>query len=173
MAALDEEQLVVYEPQGEVTHTITVWTNVDCRYCRRFHRRIERLGGKGVRVRYAAWPWPSTEGNAERMRAVWCAPDRTQAMDLAKRRKEVPPAQCEETMAQQRALGREMGIKGVPAFVSESGRLLKGYRQNKFGGWLWTVEREKRKMDAARRRAEEGTQARPLQPIGASAGDGR
>ena len=176
VATLDEEHLVVYEPEGEVKQTITVWTHVDCPKCRKVHPIMKKLVRKGTRVRYAASGFGS-EDIGETMRSIWCAEDRRGAMDAAKRRRELEVARCDSTTAaaleEQRKLGKAIGGDRVPMVVSESGDLIFGWKPKKFQRWEREAEDKRRKMEEAARKGDEGTRARPVQPIEASARDGR
>ena len=40
----------------EEQHTITLFTDIDCGYCRRFHKQIPELNAKGISVNYIMLP---------------------------------------------------------------------------------------------------------------------
>jgi thiol:disulfide interchange protein DsbC len=60
--------------------------------------------------------------------SVWCSKDRQQAMNLAKSRKEVPSATCDNPVAKQYELGQMIGVNGTPAIVLANGQLIPGYQ---------------------------------------------
>src|SRR5688572_3915970 len=96
IAAIDEADMVVYAPEGERKATVTVFTDVDCPYCRKLHAEVEALNEMGIAVRYLAFP--RTGLNTEthfKMVSTWCAEDRLAMMTSAKRGGEVPKADCE------------------------------------------------------------------------------
>ncbi len=67
-------------------HTIIVFTDVDCPYCRKLHGELDQLRAKGVAVRYMAFPRSGPNTSAWRtMAAVWCAKDRRDALTRATR----------------------------------------------------------------------------------------
>ena len=131
MTSLDnvsESSMIIFEPQ-QATHTITVFTDIDCGYCRKLHRQIDDYNAKGIRVRYMSFPrsGPETVGwyKAEK---VWCAEDRNTAMTTAKSDGAVDGGDCETTpVADHYALGRTFGIQGTPAIITDSGELIPGY----------------------------------------------
>ncbi len=128
IAALDEADMVVYAPEGERKATVTVFTDVDCPYCRKLHAEVEALNEMGIAVRYLAFP--RTGLNTEthfKMVSTWCAPDRLAMMTSAKRGGDVPKVDCENPVASQYQLGREVGVTGTPALVLEDGTMLPGY----------------------------------------------
>ena len=79
LAKLDEREMIVFKPQT-VKHTITVFTDVDCGYCRKLHSEVKQLTDLGIKVRYLAYPraGPGTE-DWRKMEAVWCSKDRNNA----------------------------------------------------------------------------------------------
>lgn len=129
LATLKDADLIVFASATPVKHTITVFTDTDCGYCRKLHSEIAELNKLGIRVRYAAYPrgGPGTEGwvTAE---AVWCAKDRRAALTRAKLGEPVAGATCGTTpVASQYKLGEEMGVNGTPAIFTESGNYIGGY----------------------------------------------
>jgi thiol:disulfide interchange protein DsbC len=128
LAKLDERDMIIFAPT-KAKHTITVFTDVDCGYCRKLHGEMEELNKLGVRVRYLAYPrsGPNTE-DWNKMEAVWCAKDRKAAITQAKRGAAVKPADCGATpVAKQFELGEEMGVRGTPAIFTASGDYIGGY----------------------------------------------
>ena len=43
--------MIVFRPE-EVKHSITVFTDIDCGYCRKLHREISAYNDLGIEVRY-------------------------------------------------------------------------------------------------------------------------
>ena len=109
-------------------HTVYVFTDITCGYCRRFHRDMAELNDKGVAVRYLAFPRAGL-GSEEfkEMESVWCAADPNSAITLAKQGSEVIPAQCDNPVKRQYELGQSLGIRGTPAIYLEGGQELPGY----------------------------------------------
>jgi thiol:disulfide interchange protein DsbC len=128
LAKLDERDMIVFSPQV-VKHTITVFTDVECGYCRKLHSQIDQLTKLGVKVRYAAYPrsGPDTD-DWRKMEAVWCAKDRQSAITQAKLGQVVKGEKCGATpVARQFQLGEDLGVRGTPAIFSPSGEYIGGY----------------------------------------------
>jgi thiol:disulfide interchange protein DsbC len=128
LAKLDERDMIVFSPK-DVKHTITVFTDVDCGYCRKLHGQIDQLTKLGVRVRYAAYPrsGPGTD-DWRKMEAVWCAKDRQSAITQAKLGQAVKADDCGATpVGKQFELGENLGVKGTPAIFTRSGEYSGGY----------------------------------------------
>lgn len=129
LAKLDERDMIVFEPAGEAKHTVTVFTDVECGYCRRLHSEIGRITQLGVRVRYLAYPraGPGTD-DWRKMEAVWCSLDRRRAITQAKLGQEVKAPDCGATpVASQYALGESVGVRGTPAIFAATGEYIGGY----------------------------------------------
>ena len=126
--SVSESSMIVFEPENAL-HTITVFTDIDCGYCRKLHRQIGEYNAEGIRVRYLFFPrsGPNTESWAKADH-VWCAADRNTAMTRAKAGEDVVSDDCGATPVDQHyKLGKTLGIRGTPAIITESGDLIPGY----------------------------------------------
>jgi thiol:disulfide interchange protein DsbC len=129
IAAVPESQMVIFSPDNP-RYTITVFTDVDCQYCRKLHSEIAEINKLGVRVRYVFFPrtGPGTE-SWHKAEAVWCSPNRNEALTRAKLGNPVDTSKiCASTpVDREYNLGLHIGVRGTPAIVTESGDLLSGY----------------------------------------------
>ena len=127
LAKLDERDMIVFKP-AKVKHTITVFTDVECGYCRKLHSEIAQLNERGVQVRYLAYPraGPGTE-DWDKMEAVWCSMDRKKAITDAKAGRQVKAQQCSTPIAKQFKLGEQLGVRGTPAIFTNNGDYIGGY----------------------------------------------
>lgn len=128
MAELKESQMIIFEPENP-KHTITVFTDIDCGYCRKLHQEMDQMNDLGIRVRYVFYPrmGPGSEGWAK-AEAVWCSKDRQQALTDAKAGKEIKAPSCGATpVAAEFEMGNRIGVRGTPAIMTEDGTLLPGY----------------------------------------------
>lgn len=128
MDKVPDEQTIIFQPD-EVEHTVSVFTDVYCTYCRRFHSQIDGYLGQGIEVRYLLYPRDGPDSRswntAER---VWCAADRKEALTLAKLDREFESKDCDASIVHEHyALGRNVGLRGTPALVLEDGTLISGY----------------------------------------------
>lgn len=128
LAKLDERDMIIFSPAAP-THTITVFTDVECGYCRKLHSQIEEINKLGVRVRYMAYPRAGPGSNDwHKMESVWCSKDRKSAITAAKSGAVVNSANCGATpIARQFALGEKMGVNGTPAMFTDTGDYIGGY----------------------------------------------
>jgi len=127
--AVPESSMVVFAPTTTPKYTVTVFTDVDCTYCRALHQQIAEYNRLGVKVRYLFYPrsGPNTE-SWTKAEQVWCSADRHAALTKAKAGQPLTAAAtCPNPVAQGYELGREIGLSGTPGIVTESGQLLPGY----------------------------------------------
>ena len=125
---IDESKLIIFSPKGEVKHSLLVFTDIDCGYCRRLHSEIEQLQENGVEVRYAAFPRAGVGSDSyKKYVSVYCAKDQNVTMTLAKAGKTPEPATCDNPVADQYKLGQKLGITGTPTLIFEDGEMQPGY----------------------------------------------
>jgi thiol:disulfide interchange protein DsbC len=127
--AVDPSTEIVFSPKdGKVKHTVTIFTDVDCGYCRQFHRDIDKVTALGIEVHYLSFPrtGPNTESwfKAE---GVWCAKDRNTALTKAKLGGEVQHGKCTNPVESHYSLGKRIGVRGTPAVFTENGDYIGGY----------------------------------------------
>jgi len=128
LAKVTDADAIVFTPQGSVRHTLTVFTDIDCPYCRRMHQEIAELNRLGIRVRYLMFPRSGPDTDSwHKAEAVWCSADRRDALTRAKRGEVVKAPKCKSSIAEQYALGHEMGIRGTPAIITDKGEYVDHY----------------------------------------------
>jgi len=127
LASVDEADMIIYEPKN-TQYTLTVFTDIDCGYCRKLHQQMAEYNALGIRIRYMAFPRAGIDSESYNKAVdVWCAKDRKQAMTDAKNDKEVNSESCNAPIRAQYELGRRLGVTGTPALFLENGEMLPGY----------------------------------------------
>ncbi|UZE95245.1 DsbC family protein [Alkalimarinus alittae] len=128
MAAIPESEKLSFVPKGETKATITVFTDIDCGYCRKLHKEVPKLNAMGVRVDYLGYPRAGVGSQSyNKLVSAWCADDPMSAMTKAKSGTTIPNKSCDNPIARHLELGQRVGVTGTPAIVLESGKLLPGY----------------------------------------------
>lgn len=127
VAGLDEDKMVIFGPK-DAKHTITVFTDIDCGYCRKLHSEIDQYNAKDIRVRYLFYPRAGVGSSSyDKAVSVWCADDRKQAMTLAKSGKPIEQRDCDNPVRDDLKLGEQMGVNGTPAILLDDGEMIPGY----------------------------------------------
>ncbi|MBL8202546.1 MAG: DsbC family protein [Chromatiales bacterium] len=128
LAGVSEAGMVVFSPPTP-TSTITVFTDIDCGYCRKLHKQIADYNARGIKVRYMFFPrsGPGTE-SWTKAEQVTCAKDRRGALTRSKQGEKLTDKPCQPNpVAEHYNVGRDFGLQGTPAIVLDSGELIGGY----------------------------------------------
>ncbi|MDH4104678.1 MAG: DsbC family protein [Gammaproteobacteria bacterium] len=128
LAAVSESNMIVFGPPN-AKMTVTVFTDIDCGFCRKFHSQIAEINKAGVRVRYLFFPrtGPDTESWAK-AEQVWCATDRRDALSRAKKGEAIKAKSCgDAAIKTQYELGSDLGVEGTPAIFTQNGDYIGGY----------------------------------------------
>ena len=123
-----ESEMLVFSPK-DPKYTVTVFTDIDCGYCRRLHSQIAEYNKLGIRVRYMFFPrsGPDTE-SWHKAEAVWCASNRNDALTRAKNGENINSPKCPtDIIKRDYELGNKLSVTGTPAIFLASGEMLPGY----------------------------------------------
>jgi thiol:disulfide interchange protein DsbC len=128
MSSVRDDQVILFSP-AETKHSVTVFTDIDCTYCRKLHSQIDEYLAEGIEIRYLLYPrngpasrsWNTSED-------VWCSRDRNRALTAAKLDRDFESQKCDASaISEQYMLGQSIGLTGTPAIVFEDGTLVSGY----------------------------------------------
>jgi thiol:disulfide interchange protein DsbC len=123
----DEKDMIIFEPE-KTQYTMTVFTDIDCVYCRKLHSEIEQYNDLGIRIRYMSYPRGGIGSKSyDDAVNVWCSDDRKAAMTKAKGGQKLAEKTCENPVKAEFELGQKLGVQGTPALFMESGQMLPGY----------------------------------------------
>lgn len=128
MSTVKDEDVILFSP-ADKKYSISVFTDVDCTYCRRLHGQIDEYLAHGIEVRYLMYPRNGPTSQAwSTAEEVWCSNDRNSALTAAKSDRKFASTNCDASIVQdQYVIGRDIGLSGTPAIVFEDGTLISGY----------------------------------------------
>ena len=127
LAKIPETRMIRFAP-AHPKYTVTVFTDVDCPYCRVFHSKIAEYNKLGIAVNYLFWPRSGLHTpSAQKAVSVWCAADRKRAFTEAKHGMDPKPAHCDNPVAHDYQLGIDLGVDGTPTIIASDGAALNGY----------------------------------------------
>jgi thiol:disulfide interchange protein DsbC len=127
LAQIGPEQRIIFSPENP-RHHITVFTDLDCGYCRKLHESVQAYNDAGISVEYLLFPRGGLDSPSYTAAvSVWCADDRRAALTSAKRGQAPEPRICPNPVRDEFLLGQRIGVSSTPTIVTEDGALLLGY----------------------------------------------
>ena len=137
---VNDKDMIVFSPKGEVKGVVYAFTDVDCGYCRKLHQEVPAMNAMGIEMRYLAFPRGGEKSPAyNSMQEAWCSADRKQSMTELKTGKAItasiakgangkPEPSCAKLVDDQYQLGVSLGVSGTPAMFLSNGQSIPGYR---------------------------------------------
>jgi len=124
---IGQENMIVFKPKiGK--YTVTVFTDIDCGYCRKLHSEIDQYLAQGITIQYLFFPRAGKDSDSyNKAVSVWCADDRNAALTAAKKDQKVPAKTCDNPVDKHMQLGADFDVKGTPMIVTEKGNIYPGY----------------------------------------------
>ncbi len=126
---LDESEMLVFAPPKDlIKATVTVFTDIDCTYCRKLHNEVPEMNRLGIAIRYLAFPRAGTKSASyDKFVSAWCADDPKKALTRAKNSQSIEKKTCDNPVAAQYELGSTMGVNSTPSLIYEDGSMDPGY----------------------------------------------
>ena len=128
LSSIPSNELIIFKSKNEIS-AITVFTDVDCGYCRKLHSQISEYNKVGITVKYAAFPRSGIGTQTfTRMVGAWCADDPKKVITDLKNDKKLNLDFCDDQpIAKHYVIGQKLGISGTPAIITPDGELIPGY----------------------------------------------
>jgi thiol:disulfide interchange protein DsbC len=126
LRSLPADKMMTFAPEHP-KHTVTVFTDVDCPYCRQFHKQIAAYNAAGIAVNYVLFPLDIHPGADKKAEAVWCSMDRKAAYTAAMNGQDPGKATCKNSPVEEtKALSLAIGIDSTPTVLAEDGTHVNG-----------------------------------------------
>jgi thiol:disulfide interchange protein DsbC len=120
-------KMIVFKPKIP-KYTVTIFTDIDCGYCRKLHSELDQYLAQGITIRYMFFPRAGKDSESyNKAVSVWCADDRNAALTAAKKDQSVPSKKCDNPIDEHMQLAAEFDVKGTPMIISENGTIYPGY----------------------------------------------
>ena len=127
LADLNQESFIKFKSNNEKA-VLTVFTDVECTYCRKFHSEIDEYLANGVSINYLAFPRTGIDSSSyEKMVAAWCSNEKKESITNLKNDINIEMKSCENPVENHFEIGRRIGVTGTPAIITQTGLLLPGY----------------------------------------------
>jgi thiol:disulfide interchange protein DsbC len=127
LQTLGKDKRISFAPASP-KHTVTVFTDIDCGYCRRMHQQIADYNKLGIGVDYVFFPRAGLGSESfDKAVSVWCAADRNKALSDAKAGGALDKKECANPVTEEYNIGNKIGVNGTPAVIAADGTQLGGY----------------------------------------------
>ena len=128
LGELDKSEFITFQPK-KVEHSIFVFTDVDCGYCRQFHGQINDYLDLGIQVNYLAFPRSGVDSDSyNKIASAWCSSQPHEAITELKLGYEIKENVCSNNPVEKHFnLGNSFGVSGTPSIITSEGRLIPGY----------------------------------------------
>jgi thiol:disulfide interchange protein DsbC len=122
-----EKETINFTPV-EMKHHLTVFTDIDCGYCRKLHNQMDEYNKLGIGISYLFYPRSGLNTPSyDKAVTVWCSDDKEAAMTNAKSGINLEQKTCDNPIKEQYLAGQAAGVTGTPAMVLDNGKILPGY----------------------------------------------
>lgn len=114
------DKRIIFAPD-KPKYAVTVFTDLDCPFCRRFHQQIAAYNAAGISVEYIFMPLDIHPGADKKAEAVWCSIDRKTAFSAAMNGADPGTATCANPVAETTRMAHAIGITGTPTMLASDG----------------------------------------------------
>jgi thiol:disulfide interchange protein DsbC len=128
LGSLAQDQFINYPSSTPSKYQITVFTDIDCPYCRKFHNHMGSLNQLGISVNYVMVPRAGIGSESyKKTVAALCADNPAVSITSAMQHDNPPPISCEPNlMSKHMQIARDLKINSTPTIVLPSGQLKPG-----------------------------------------------
>jgi thiol:disulfide interchange protein DsbC len=124
---LGVNKMIVFKPKI-AKYTVSIFTDIDCGYCRKLHSEIDQYLAEGITIQYLFFPRAGKGSDSyNKAVSVWCSDDRNAALTAAKKDQKIPAKTCENPVDEHMQLAADFDVKGTPMIVTEKGTVYPGY----------------------------------------------
>jgi thiol:disulfide interchange protein DsbC len=151
LADLGDDNMIEFDPAPPIArkYLVTVFTDVDCPYCRLLHSQMAQYNARGIAIRYAFFPRSGLNTPSYyKAVSVWCSADRRAALTHAKNGENVQRLNCDNPVGREYLLGEELGLQGTPMMIMPNGQVSDGYMPpDELAKTLEKMDQEAQKKD--------------------------
>jgi thiol:disulfide interchange protein DsbC len=121
------DKMIIFKPKIH-TYTVSIFTDIDCGYCRKLHAELDSYLAEGIQIQYLFYPRAGKGSDSyHKAVSVWCAKDRNAALTAAKKDQKIDSKTCDNPVDEHMAIANRFDVKGTPMIVTEQGTIYPGY----------------------------------------------
>jgi len=127
MDVITEKDVITYPSKSKLT-AVTVFTDIDCSYCRTLHNDMKGYNEKGIEIRYVFYPRAGIGSNSHKKAvSVWCSDNQRKALDFVKSGRKIDNRTCETPIVKHVETANKLGINSTPTLMFADGAMIPGY----------------------------------------------
>jgi len=127
LSVVSEKDMVIYPAKNKKT-SMTVFTDIDCSYCRKLHSEMKGYNEQGIEVRYVFYPRAGLGSNShQKATSVWCAENQRKALDEVKSGLKIEKRDCDTPIIKHVEVANQLGVNSTPTLIFDDGTMMPGY----------------------------------------------
>lgn len=132
LANLDNTNQLAFPATVKELFEVTLFTDIDCGYCRRFHSNMSQYNALGIRINYVMLPRAGKNSDSyNKTAAVLCSANPQKNMTIAMQGNfsathSSVDTRCRKNLNKQMLLANELGITATPTMLLANGTIIEG-----------------------------------------------
>ena len=127
LEGLGKDNMIIFKAEKS-KHTVSIFTDIDCGYCRKLHSEMDQYLAAGISVQYLFFPRAGKGSESyDKAVSVWCSEDRKKALTTAKLGTDPEKKTCDNPIDKHMELAEIFETRGTPMIITEKGNILPGY----------------------------------------------
>ena len=128
LSQLAPDMYLSFPATTDEKYAVTVFTDIDCTYCRRLHTAMPTYNELGITVNYVMLPRAGLNSSSyNKAASVFCSSNPAENMTLAMKGEFDQENSCEHTITNQLQLAMEFGVNSTPTIVFPDGNIKAGF----------------------------------------------
>lgn len=128
LSQLAPDMYLSFPATTDEQYAVTVFTDIDCTFCRRLHTSMPEYNELGITINYVMMPRAGLNSPSyDKAVSVFCSSNPSENMTLAMRGEFNQQNSCEHTITRQFQLAREFGINSTPTMILPGGEIKVGF----------------------------------------------
>ena len=128
LSQLNPDMYLSFPASAPEQHAVTVFTDIDCTFCRRLHTFMPEYNELGITINYVMMPRAGlNSASYNKAVSVFCSNSPAQNMTLAMKGEFNQENSCENTITRQFQLAMEFGINSTPTMILPDGEIKVGF----------------------------------------------
>lgn len=128
LSSLPQDVFVSYPSSSSSKYQVTVFTDIDCSYCRKMHNYMPSFNQQGISVNYVMLPRAGVGSSSHKKTiSALCSSNPADSITSAMQNKPTTPLNCKpNVVGKHMEIARHLKIRSTPTIVLPSGKIKLG-----------------------------------------------